>query len=92
MINRIWCFMVIFGIVFTGISGKTEDISLVMLSGAKDAVDLFIVMAGKFMERNNENCGKKRRSGFYFPKNDADFKVAFSFRSARTQSHEIYFS
>ena len=46
MINRIWCFMVIFGIVFTGISGKTEDISLVMLSGAEDAVDLFIVMAG----------------------------------------------
>ena len=46
MINKIWCFMVILGIAFTVLSGKTEDISLVMLSGAKDAVDLFIVMAG----------------------------------------------
>lgn len=46
MINKIWCIMVILGIVFTAAEGKTEDISSVMLSGAKEAVDLFIVMAG----------------------------------------------
>ncbi len=82
-----------FGIVFTGISGKTEDISLVMLSGAKDAVDLFIVMAGAVsLWSGIMKLRKKAEEWILFPENDADFKVAFSFRSARTQSHEIYFS
>lgn len=46
MINKIWSFLILIGIVVATISGNLEIMSEGILSSAKDAMDLLFMMAG----------------------------------------------
>lgn len=46
MLNYIWSFLIIAGIMFASFTGNIENVSNSIISSAKDAIDLLIVMAG----------------------------------------------
>ncbi len=46
MLNRIWCLVIILGIIFATLQGKINVVSTAFLDGAKDAVDIFLLLLG----------------------------------------------
>ena len=57
MLNKIWCFMVLFGVIYGIITGKSEAVTNAVIGGGKDAVLLSISMVGvvAVWTRNYEN-------------------------------------
>lgn len=46
MLNKIWCFMVLFGVIYGIITGRSEAVTNAVIGGGKDAVTLSISMVG----------------------------------------------
>lgn len=46
MLNYIWSFLIIIGIIYASFTGRIEGLNESIISSAKDAVDLLILMAG----------------------------------------------
>lgn len=46
MLNYIWSFLIITGIIYASFTGRIEGLNESIISSAKDAVDLLILMAG----------------------------------------------
>ncbi|MBQ8086318.1 MAG: nucleoside recognition protein [Lachnospiraceae bacterium] len=46
MLNYIWSFLIITGIIYASFTGQIEGLNESIISSAKDAVDLLILMAG----------------------------------------------
>ena len=46
MLNFIWVFCILFGILFALVTGEMGSVSQAVLSGGRDAVNLAITMAG----------------------------------------------
>ena len=46
MMNKIWCFMILAGLIVSSFNGKITTLSDTILSSSKEAVELCILMLG----------------------------------------------
>ena len=46
MMNKIWCFMILAGLIVSSFNGKITTLSDTILSSSKEAVELCILMFG----------------------------------------------
>ena len=79
MLNYLWSFMILTGIVYAAFTGRMPDITNAALDSSKEAISLCITMIGvmSFLGRTNGNCFQSRNYPGRFQKDPAGHSFPF---------------
>lgn len=86
MLNYLWSFMILTGIVYAAFTGRMPDITNAALDSSKEAISLCITMIGvmSFLGRTDGNCFQSRNYPGRFQKDPAGHSFPFSKSSRRS--------
>ncbi len=90
MLNYLWSFMILTGIVYAAFTGRMPDITNAALDSSKEAISLCITMIGvmSFWVGTNGNCFQSRNYPGRFQKDPAGHSFPFSKSSRRSPPEE----